>query len=204
MAPPATRRSMTPTPTVGHHSRIMFMNFEGIMCSFDLELQLLSPLSPHPNINPVNTGSRTTEQTLFNTSIPSTGEYVPSNNRIRRGVTNAPKSVVESVQITDRLTSPPANKANKLLAWPPLTHPNSIVPACSFTPSCNKLDTRRAKSGIMTKQQRELRASTNTVLEDFIAFCSLEGVMASPMASINIERDLDTTVTDPKVETVWG
>ena len=112
-APPMTRIKVANTPRVGKIGEITFI----VLGDSNL-----------PRLRPEIRGNKTRDATDRKTPCTSTRTDSPSNTLARRGVAITPRSVVESVQITDIATSPPAIRVNKLDAWPPLTQDNSNRP----------------------------------------------------------------------------
>ena len=114
------------------------------------------------------------------------------------GVAMTPNIVVESVHTTDKATSPPASSANRLLACPPDTLPNSTIPAVRAGSKLAKDAIPRAKSGIIVKQSMAL-IMTMDKEGCCMAFEKSWGVMVSPMASMRTARAFCIMGNDPMV-----
>lgn len=112
---------------------------------------------------------------------------------------------MEIVQITERATSPPAIKVNKLDAWPPLTEPSNIKPIAAppLPPEADDDDDTNdpifampaASSGIIPKHNMALMERSfgwrhNALVRSF-------GVMERPMANMRIAYAVCITDNDP-------
>lgn len=179
-APPATNIKVDRTPTMGQNGRI---------------LRAIPP-NNDPVPKPPKSGRRTRPATERSIDTPSTATTVCNNCRIKSGVIITPKTVVERVQTTDRATSPPANNVNKLEACPPLTEPRSTIPAVWLGVYRNTDAIPIASSGISPKHSSALRPIMAGL---FTASAKSLGVMASPIASMSIDREFCITGSDPSV-----
>ena len=199
--PPATRTSVESTPMVGRNRETFcvkkFDDASSDLCGLSC-VGVGASWKFLEMADPANRGTKTKDTMDFRTPLPSTATEQPRRSCTRNGVASTPRSVVEIVQITERATSPPASKVNKLDAWPPLTEPSNIKPIAAppdDDPHNPILAMPAASSGITPKHNRALMERSfgwrhKALVRSF-------GVMERPIANMRIAYAVCITDNDP-------
>eukprot|EP00962_Isochrysis_galbana_P008064 scaffold2191_cov138-Isochrysis_galbana.AAC.6 len=166
-APPATRHSVATTAAAGQAGAIAAAG------------------RGHADTNPrpPSSGASTSVAVERRTLGASTGTLLPRSRLTSTGVATTPKSVVDSVSTIESATSPPAMRAHRLDAWPPLTQPRRTKPTRVGPSTPSNALIASVTRGATTKQHPRLTASARGAVRKAPASCC--GVMVRPMASIN-------------------